>query len=70
MSTNIDGHAATLQRIKEIREQALEHARMAHRLHDERRALMQSLLDDGVSRADIARELGISRQAVQKMMAG
>ncbi|TFV33761.1 helix-turn-helix domain-containing protein [Streptomyces sp. T1317-0309] len=30
---------------------------------------MQSLIDQGVSQADIARELGVSRQAVQKMLA-
>jgi biotin operon repressor len=30
---------------------------------------MQTLIDDGLSQADIARELGVSRQAIQKMMA-
>jgi biotin operon repressor len=30
---------------------------------------MQGLLDEGLSQADIGRELGVSRQAIQKMMA-
>lgn len=57
------------RRIKEVRAQALEHTRQARRLAVERRALMQTLVDDGLSQADIARELGVSRQAIQKMMA-
>lgn len=62
-------HEAILEKIKEVRAQAVEHARQARRLSAERRDLMQSLLDDGFSQADIARELGVSRQAIQKMMA-
>jgi biotin operon repressor len=30
---------------------------------------MLALMDDGVSQAQIAREVGVSRQAVQKMLA-
>ena len=30
---------------------------------------MLALIDEGVSQADIARELGVSRQAIQKMLA-
>ncbi len=59
----------TLRRIKEVRAQAIEHTRLARQLAIERRDLMQLLLDDGFSQADIARELGVSRQAIQKMMA-
>ncbi|MGW2550883.1 hypothetical protein [Streptomyces sp. NPDC001635] len=59
----------TLSRIKEAREQAIHHARLAQQFAAERRDLMQSLIDQGVSQADIARELGVSRQAVQKMLA-
>jgi DNA-binding transcriptional regulator LsrR (DeoR family) len=66
MTTN--EHAVALQRIKDVRAQALEHARLARQLHDERRRLMQALLDDGVSQAEIARELGVTRQAVQRML--
>ncbi|MGH3414800.1 MAG: TrfB-related DNA-binding protein [Marmoricola sp.] len=67
--TNSPEHEAVLERIREVRAQAVEHARQARRLSNERRDLMQSLLDDGFSRADIARELGVTRQAIQKMMA-
>ena len=62
-------HRQTLVRIKEVRAQAIEYTRLARQLSVERRDLMQSLLDDGFSQADIARELGVSRQAIQKMMA-
>jgi DNA invertase Pin-like site-specific DNA recombinase len=61
-------HAATFRRIKEVRAQAIEHTRQARVLAAERRDLMQTLVDDGLSQADIARELGVSRQAIQKMM--
>jgi transcriptional regulator with XRE-family HTH domain len=59
---------ATIGRIKEVRAQALEHTRQARRLAAERRDLMQGLVDGGWSQADIARELGVTRQAIQKMM--
>ncbi|SDJ40424.1 Homeodomain-like domain-containing protein [Frankineae bacterium MT45] len=62
-------HDETLARIKEVRAQAIEHTRQARRLALERRDLMQSLLDDGWSQSDIARELDVSRQAIHKMMA-
>lgn len=62
-------HQPTLDRIREVREQAVHHARLAQRFAAERRELMQSLIARGVSQADIARELGVSRQAVQKMLA-
>ena len=58
-----------IARIKRVRAQAIEHARKARELAAERRDLMQALIDDGYSRADIARELGVTRQAVQKMLA-
>jgi DNA invertase Pin-like site-specific DNA recombinase len=62
-------HEQTFRRLREVRAQALEHMRVAQQLAAERRELMRSLLDDGLSQADIARELGVSRQAVQKMLA-
>lgn len=61
-------HAATFRRIKEVRAQALEHTRQAQRLAVERRDLMQTLIRAGLSQADIARELGVTRQAIQKML--
>jgi DNA invertase Pin-like site-specific DNA recombinase len=62
-------HEDLFRRIKEVRAQAIEHTRLARRLAVERRDLMRALMDEGVSQADIARELGVSRQAVQKMLA-
>jgi transposase-like protein len=61
--------AELFDRLREVRNEALEHARAAQRLALQRRDLMRTLLDLGVSRSDIARELGVSRQAVQKMLA-
>lgn len=62
-------HEDSFRRIKEVRAQAIEHTRLARRLAAERRDLMRALMDEGVSQADIARELGVTRQAVQKMLA-
>jgi DNA-binding NarL/FixJ family response regulator len=66
--TTSDKHQKTIDRIKDVRAQAIEHTREARKLALERRDLMQSLLDDGWSQSDIARELNVSRQAIQKMM--
>jgi DNA-binding NarL/FixJ family response regulator len=62
-------HDETFRRIKEVRAAAIEHTRIARRLSAERRVLMEGLVRDGLSQADIARELGVSRQAIQKMLA-
>jgi DNA-binding transcriptional regulator LsrR (DeoR family) len=68
-STSASPHEDTFRRIKEVRAQAIEHTRRARLLAVERRDLMRALMDQGVSQADIARELGVSRQAIQKMLA-
>ena len=57
------------RRLKEVRAQALEHFKMARLLHTQRRDLIRDLTADGFSQADIAREMGVSRQAIQKMLA-
>ena len=62
-------HAETFRQLKEVRAKAIEHARIARQLAEERRELIQQLVDHGFSQADIARELGVSRQAIQKMLA-
>lgn len=62
-------HQPTFDRIREARAQAIHHTRLARQFALERRALMQGLIDQGVSQTDIARELGVTRQAVQKMLA-
>jgi DNA-directed RNA polymerase specialized sigma24 family protein len=59
----------TFRRIKEVRAEALEHVRRAQELHGQRRDLLRTLIDEGFSQADIARELGVTRQAIQKMLA-
>ncbi|HEU5008505.1 MAG TPA: helix-turn-helix domain-containing protein [Jatrophihabitantaceae bacterium] len=66
--TSSDRHQEIIARIKDVRAQAIEHTRQARRLALERRDLMQTLLDAGWSQSDIARELDVSRQAIQKMM--
>lgn len=64
-----DVDRSKFQRLNEVRAAALEHARLARNLSRQRRALIDELLDAGYSQSDIAREMGISRQAVQKMLA-
>jgi DNA invertase Pin-like site-specific DNA recombinase len=58
-----------LEQLKQVRAQALEHARLAREFAAERRVLIRRLIDGGLSQADVARELGVSRQAIQKMLA-
>ncbi len=62
-------HLDTIARIKEVRAQAIEHTRRARELAAERRDLIKVLLNDGWSQADVGRELGVTRQAIQKMLA-
>jgi DNA-binding transcriptional regulator LsrR (DeoR family) len=70
MAKNPDAQAyqETFQRIREVRAEALEHMRRAQQSHAERRDLLRTLIDDGFSQADIARELGVTRQVIQKML--
>ncbi len=67
---DISAHQETFRRVREVRDEALRHARLAHQLHAERRDLLRSLIGEGFSQAEIARELGVTRQAIQKMLAG
>jgi DNA-binding NarL/FixJ family response regulator len=60
--------ADLISRLKEVRAAAVEHARIARELARERRQLIEALLAEGFSQADIARELGVTRQAIQKMV--
>jgi DNA-binding NarL/FixJ family response regulator len=62
-------HEQAFRRLNEVRAQALEHARKAQQLAAERRDLIQELIKEGYSQAEIAREMGVTRQAVQKMLA-
>ncbi|MDN3356327.1 TrfB-related DNA-binding protein [Actinomadura sp. DC4] len=62
-------HEELLGRLKEVRASAIEHARIARELARERRRIIEELLDEGFSQSDLARELGVTRQAIQKMVA-
>lgn len=62
-------HDETFRRLKQVRAEAIEHTRIARRLAAERRELIERLVHHGYSQADIARELGVTRQAIQKMLA-
>lgn len=66
---DLSAHEQTFDRIREVRDQAIHHARLSRQFAAERRDLMQGLIAQGVSQADIARELGVTRQAIQKMLA-
>lgn len=62
-------HLDILDHLKEVRAAAIEHTRAARQLARERRQIIDSLLAEGFSQADLARELGVTRQAIQKMIA-
>jgi DNA-binding NarL/FixJ family response regulator len=66
---DVSAHQETFQRLKDVRAQALEHTRIARELAAARRDLIRGLIAEGFSQADIARELGVTRQAIQKMLA-
>lgn len=61
--------AELIERLQTVRTTALEHARAARELARERRQLIDALLAAGFSQSDLARELGVTRQAIQKMVA-
>jgi DNA-binding XRE family transcriptional regulator len=65
----IEAHRAELDSLRQIRHEALEHFKKARELHEKRRELMKKLLGAGLSQSDLARELGVTRQAIQKMLA-
>jgi DNA-binding NarL/FixJ family response regulator len=54
--------------IKEARAEAVEHYLKAKEASTRRSDLLLALIKDGVSQADIARELGVTRQAIKKMI--
>ena len=69
MTKQTNAHQETFERLRQVRAEALEHAMKARQLAAERRDLIRQLIGDGFSQADIARELGVTRQAIQKMLA-
>jgi DNA-directed RNA polymerase specialized sigma24 family protein len=62
-------HAALLEQLKTVRAEAIEHVRATQELARQRRQLIEALLAEGFSQTDLARELGVTRQAIQKMVA-
>jgi DNA-binding XRE family transcriptional regulator len=62
-------HQEMVTRLKEVRTAAIESARRTVELAQQRRRIMEELLAAGFSQSDLARELGVSRQAIQKMIA-
>jgi transcriptional regulator with GAF, ATPase, and Fis domain len=64
-----DAHVEALDELKQVRAAAIEHTLAARELARQRRRLIDALLDEGFSQADLARELGVTRQAIQKMIA-
>lgn len=62
-------HAQLVDDLKQVRAAAIEHTRAAQELARQRRRLIDALLAEGFSQADLARELGVTRQAIQKMVA-
>jgi DNA invertase Pin-like site-specific DNA recombinase len=69
MNERAEDHQETFDQLRRVRAEALEHAKKARQLAAERRDLIRQLIGDGFSQADIARELGVTRQAIQKMLA-
>lgn len=62
-------HAELVADLKRVRAAAIEHTLAARELARERRRLIDALLAEGFSQADLGRELGVTRQAIQKMVA-
>jgi FixJ family two-component response regulator len=63
-------HQETFERLREVRGEAVRHTRLAQQLHAERRDILRDLIAEGFFQAEIARELGVTRQPIQKMLAG
>jgi DNA-binding NarL/FixJ family response regulator len=69
MTQHTADHQQAFDQLRQVRAEALEHTRKAQQLAAERRDLIRQLIADGLSQSDIARELGVTRQAIQKMLA-
>jgi hypothetical protein len=69
MTEQTKEHQEAFDRLRQVRAEALEHARKARQLAAVRRDLIRELIGDGFSQADIARELGVTGQGIQQMLA-
>ncbi|HEY7143278.1 MAG TPA: TrfB-related DNA-binding protein [Streptosporangiaceae bacterium] len=68
-TTDLSEHQDAFRRLSEARDKAIMHTRLARQFHAERRDILRDLIGKGLSQAEIARELGVTRQAIQKMLA-
>jgi DNA-directed RNA polymerase specialized sigma24 family protein len=68
-TVDVASHQEAFDHLKAVRTELLEHYTIVRQLAAERRQLIQALVDKGFSQADIGRELGVTRQAIQKMLA-
>lgn len=69
MTRNRGAHEEAFRRLKDVRAKAIEHYLLAQQFHAERRDLIRDLVKEALSQAEIAREIGVTRQAIQKMLA-
>ncbi|HEX3925786.1 MAG TPA: TrfB-related DNA-binding protein [Streptosporangiaceae bacterium] len=67
---DVSDYQETFQHLREVRGEAVRHMRLAQQFHAERRDILRGLIGEGFSQAEIARELGVTRQAIQQMLAG
>jgi DNA-directed RNA polymerase specialized sigma24 family protein len=63
-----DADRETFQQLIAVRRAALDHYVTAQKLSAQRKELIKALMTAGYSQSDIAREMGVSRQAVRKMI--
>jgi DNA-binding NarL/FixJ family response regulator len=54
--------------LRRVKAEALSHWVKAQEFHQQRKTMIKELIAKGFSQADIARELGVTRQAIQKML--
>jgi DNA-binding XRE family transcriptional regulator len=71
MTTNDKAAARqeTIDRVRQFRAEAIKHTMLAREFSAQRRELLRELIGNGMSQAEIAREIGVTRQAIQKMLA-
>lgn len=58
-----------IEELKQVRAAAIEHFRALRELFRLRRQLSDALLVEGFAQADLARELWVTRQTIQKVVA-
>lgn len=65
----MDQDRETFRQLNDVRAAALGHARQARQLSRQRRELINQLVAARYSQTDIAREMEVTRPAVQKVLA-